>query len=33
LRKQKEQPKAKKNMVEALMHDMQGSAAQKLALF
>ena len=26
-------PKAKKSMVEALMRDVQGSAAQKLALF
>ena len=32
LRKRKE-PKAKKSMVEALMRDMQGSAAEKLALF
>jgi hypothetical protein len=26
-------PKAKKSMVEALMRDMQGTAAEKLALF
>jgi hypothetical protein len=32
LRKRKE-PKAKKSMVEALMRDMQGSAAEKLAMF
>jgi hypothetical protein len=32
LRKRKK-PKAKKSMVEALMRDMQGSAAEKLALF
>jgi hypothetical protein len=32
LRKIKE-PKVKKCMVEALMRDMQGSAAQKLAMF
>jgi hypothetical protein len=32
LRKRKA-PKVKKSMVEALMRDMQGSAAQKLAMF
>jgi hypothetical protein len=32
LRKRKE-PKAKKSMVEALMRDVQGTAAEKLALF
>jgi hypothetical protein len=32
LRKRK-RPKAKKSMVEALMRDMQGTAAEKLAMF
>lgn len=32
LRKRKE-PKAKKSVAEALLRDMQGTAAQKLALF
>jgi hypothetical protein len=32
LRKRKE-PKAKKSIAEALLRDMQGTAAQKLALF
>jgi hypothetical protein len=32
LRKRK-QPKPKKSLVEALLRDMQGTAAEKLALF